>query len=99
MPEPRYAVTVTFEIRPDHVEAFRARVRRQAEDSLAKEPGCHRFDVWLDAARPTQVYLYELYDDRAAFDAHRETPRYKDFDKTVTDWVAGKQVATWDQPA
>lgn len=85
---------VTFEIAPDHAEAFRDRVRRQAADSLG-EPGCRRFDVWCDTDDCCRVFLFEIYDDRAAFDAHLESRHFQDFDVEVAPWVEAKTVELW----
>ncbi len=92
-----YCVTVLFEVRPDRYEAFRSRVVRQANDSIEQESGCHRFDVWTDPARSQQVYLYEIYEDRAAFDAHLQSKHFKAFDQEVADWVTDKQVVLWGE--
>lgn len=89
-----FLVAVTFRIAPERAEAFRDRVGRQAADSLT-EPGCSRFDVWCDTADCTRVFLFEIYDDRAAFDAHLASPHYKAFDAEVRDWVLDKQVELW----
>ncbi len=90
-----YCVTVLFEVLSQHRTAFRARVARQAEDSLREETGCHRFDVWTDPARPDRVYLYEVYQDRAAFETHLASPHFKAFDQEVACWVSDKTVALW----
>lgn len=88
-------VTVTFEARPDHAAAFLGRARRQAADSLAKEEGCHRFDVCTDPNRPERVFLYEIYTDRAAFDLHLASAHFKAFDADAGAMVAAKLVETW----
>lgn len=93
-----YAVHVVFELKPEHVAAFQARVIRQASDSLALEPGCRRFDAWSDAARPELVHLYELYDDAAAFDAHLGSAHFAAFDAEVAEMIALKTVTRLDRP-
>lgn len=90
-----YVVTVVFEISAGSEEAFRSAVQRQAENSLAREEACRRFDVCLDPARPDRVFLYEIYDDRAAFDAHLASDHFAAFDSQVADMVASKTVETW----
>lgn len=92
-----YCVTVLFEVLPQHRDAFRARVVIQAEVSLRDEPGCKQFDVWTDPERPDQVYLYEVYDDRAAFETHLATPHFKAFDQEVGAWVVNKTVGLWQE--
>lgn len=87
-------VAVTFEIVADRAEAFRDRVPRQAADSLG-EPGCRRFDVWCDPGDCMRVFLFEIYDDRAAFDAHLASEHFKAFDAEVGPWVRDKRVEQW----
>lgn len=93
-----YVVTVTFRINPDHTDRFLEAMRENARLSLEREPGCHRFDVALGENGPETVFLYELYTDRAAFDAHLEADHFKSFDATVADWVASKDVACYVLP-
>ena len=88
-----YLVAVTFEVRPDHAKGFLTRVRQQAADSLT-EPGCRRFDVWRAPADEAVVFLYEIYDDRAAFEAHLASAHFKAFDAEVGPWIAEKTVET-----
>ncbi|MEO1536445.1 MAG: putative quinol monooxygenase [Pseudomonadota bacterium] len=90
-----YVVTVTFRLAVEHAQAFLAAVRENAQLSLAREPGCHRFDVAVGEDGPETVFLYELYDDRAAFDAHLASAHFKSFDAMVAPWVASKDVATY----
>lgn len=88
-----YLVAVTFRIHPDHAEAFSARVRKQAEDSLT-EAGCRRFDVWQSPSDAATVFLYEIYDDRAAFDVHLASDHFRAFDAEVGGWIAEKTIET-----
>ena len=90
-----FVVAVTFEIKPGHEAEFLARVTRQAEDSLAREPDCLQFDVCRSEARADSVFLYEIYRDEAAFQAHLESDHFKDFNRTVEAWVADKRLETW----
>lgn len=87
-------VAVTIEIMPERAEAFRDRVRRQAADSLG-EPGCRRFDVWCDTDNCCRIFLFEVYDDRAAFDVHLASRHFRDFDAEVGSWVQSRQVELW----
>ncbi len=92
-----HVVVVEFELNPEHAAAFRARVARQAADSLEREPGCHVFDVCIDPARDDFVLLYEVYGDHAAFDAHLQSAHFADFDRAVADWVAEKRVRAFER--
>jgi quinol monooxygenase YgiN len=89
-----FCVTVHFTLRPAHADAFAAAVLDNAARSLADEPGCRVFDVVRDASG-LQIFLYELYDDEPAFQAHLSTPHFRAFDAQVAPWVADKQVRSW----
>jgi quinol monooxygenase YgiN len=47
--------------------------------STTDEAGCSQFDVVTAEESPEVVILYEVYADRAAFDAHMQTPHYAVF--------------------
>jgi quinol monooxygenase YgiN len=91
-----YAVCVKFEIAAGQMEAFLPLVRTNAAASVRDEVGCHRFDVLTDQTKPGQVFLYELYDDRAAFDVHLTTPHFHVFDVATNAMIVGKQLDLWD---
>jgi quinol monooxygenase YgiN len=92
-----YAVTVTFRLHPGRMEEFLKPMLTNARASLRDEPGCRRFDVLTDPGRPDEVFLYEIYDNAAAFDAHRATPHYAAFEPAVAGMVADKIVALYGE--
>ncbi|MBT8155125.1 antibiotic biosynthesis monooxygenase [Epibacterium ulvae] len=94
-----FAVVVTFQINPSDLAAFKPAMLANAATSLADETGCHRFDVCTDPARPHEVFLYELYTDAAAFDAHLASAHFKAFDAQVAHMIASKSVATFAKVA
>ena len=91
------AVTVTFRIPPDRAAEFLAAVRANARASLDREPGCRAFDVCADPERPGEVFLYEIYDDRAAFDAHLESEHFRAFDGATASMVDAKEIRLWPE--
>lgn len=74
---PKFALWVELDVKPDALDAFLAVARDDAHGSVTHEPGCRRFDILRDANRPARVCFYEVYDDEAAFLAHRETSHFK----------------------
>ncbi len=92
-----FAVTVVFTLKPGSAEAFLPLIKDNAATSLGDEPGCHQFDVCWDPMRPDEVFLYELYDDAAAFDAHLAADHFKAFSAASDALVANKQVRTYTQ--
>ena len=90
-----HVITVTFVVKANHVASFHDAVIAQARNSLSQEMRCQQFDVAVDAGDPSRVFLYELYDDEAAFQQHLETAHFKAFDATVGDWLESKNVSAW----
>lgn len=45
---------------------------------MSTEPGCLVFDVSRDRQDPDLVYLYEVYSDDAAYEAHTRTAHFRD---------------------
>ena len=90
-----FVVTVVFEVGSEFAQEFRQAVLQQAKNSLTLEAGCSCFDVCFDPERPERAFLYEIYDDRAAFDLHLASDHFAAFDRRVAPWVARKTVDTW----
>ena len=65
-----------------------------ARTSVEREAGCHRFDVHQELRDPTLFFLYEVYTDEAALQAHRDLEHYKSFRADATeqfredDWIS-----------
>jgi quinol monooxygenase YgiN len=76
---PIFIVTVDFVIAPGCEADFMPVMATQARNSLANEPACRQFDICVDAGDPSKILLYEVYDDRAAFDAHLASDHFKTF--------------------
>lgn len=90
------AVCVTFDVKPDSWADFMPLMQAQATNSLTLEPECHHFDVCTQGDVANLVFLYEVYTDRAAFDAHLASDHFKAFDAAVADMIKGKSFAIYD---
>jgi len=87
-----YAITVTFELEDGAAEQFHSLVAENARQSVALEPGCLRFDVLCHVSRRQEVFLYEIYTDAAAFDAHLASAHFRSFDERTRELVRRKTV-------
>ena len=72
-------------IKPEHVDAFIKAVSLDAIGSTGQEPGCLRFDVYQNTNNPSEIYLYEVYANAAAFEYHKGTPHIRKWQETVKD--------------
>jgi quinol monooxygenase YgiN len=86
-----YVVTVVFVAKPEFRARFRQEMIANATASREREPGCRQFDV-CESGDGAEIFLYEVYDDEAAFQAHLVTDHYKRFNETVTPWVEVKRI-------
>ncbi len=91
-----YVVVVFFASKPQHTAALRSALLTQAHNSLENEAGCRQFDVSQDPLDPNAFFLYELYDDEAAFKTHCEMPYFKSFSEDVAPLTESKRVLTYE---
>ncbi len=91
-----FAVVVFFDIKAAHAAEFSQAIAANAKASVDNEPGCRQFDVCRDPTEGNAFFLYEIYEDPAAFEAHKASEHFKAFDALTADWVASKRVLTYD---
>ena len=87
-----YVIAVDFIIRPESRDRFLALVRKNAAQSLASEKGCKRFDVCVPPEGAGRVFLYEIYDDEAAFKVHIESAHFKTFAEAIAGMVVERRI-------
>lgn len=87
-----YVITVEFILKPGMMADFRRLIDQNAIDSCRNESGCKRFDVLVPCAQDDRVLLYEIYDDRAAFELHVKTSHFDLFNRNSSNMVLGKHV-------
>ena len=84
------SIFVTIQIKSAFNERFREASLGDAQGSVKDEPGCYRFDILQANTNLNRWYLYEVYSDEAALEAHRNAPHYKKWLETVQDWFDGE---------
>jgi quinol monooxygenase YgiN len=91
-------VLVEFRLHPGKAAAFWPVVMANARASVRDEPGCRRFDVLTpeQGSDPDTVWLYEIYDDAAAFAAHLASPHFKIFAAASEPLIATRRVLRLD---
>lgn len=85
-----HSIFVTVNVHSEHLAAFTEASFGDARGSVRDEPGCFRFDIHRDKDLATRFYLYEVYEDEAAFAAHLETPHFKKWIETVKPMLDGE---------
>ena len=90
------AVIVAFELVPGKANEFMPLMQRQAKNSRSLEAGCVQFDICFDSSSPDNIFLYEVYEDRAAFEAHLASDHFKEFVAATGDMVSAKMEQIMD---
>ena len=86
-----YINAVELVIIPSEMPKFLEAIKENAANAV-KEPGCREFNVSVLANRPNHVFLYEVYDNEAALNAHRATDHFKKFAAATANMVTGRNV-------
>ena len=89
-----FVVTVNFSVKRNQIEQFKPLMLENARLSLELEPGCKQFDVCFNPSEPWECFLYEVYDDKLAFETHLQMAHFKLFDAQVTAMLDNKIVKT-----
>ena len=84
------SIFVTIKIKDGFLEQFQDASFGDSEGSVRDEPGCFRFDILQNSENPQVFHLYEVYEDDAAFEAHKNTPHFKKWFSEVRPWFDGE---------
>ncbi|MEA3021207.1 MAG: (4S)-4-hydroxy-5-phosphonooxypentane-2,3-dione isomerase [Alphaproteobacteria bacterium] len=82
---------VDLDIVPAEMEKFMVAIKENGAAAVT-EPGCREFNIQVLASNPNHVFLYEVYDNAAALEAHRATDHFKKYSATVANMVSKREV-------
>jgi quinol monooxygenase YgiN len=84
---PFYINAVDIDVVPGQIDAYLAALKENGAAAV-HEPGCHEFNITVSPKDPNHVFIFEVYDNAAAFEAHRATDHFKKYTATTKDMVA-----------
>ena len=88
-----YVVLVQVKVRAESLADFERLLLHNAKESVARDPGCLRFDVSQHVDDPTRWVLHEVYDAPESHAAHRQSAHFLAYDAFARDAVIEKAVA------
>jgi quinol monooxygenase YgiN len=91
----RFVITVAFDLHDGALREFLPMIVENANRSRTVEPGCERFDVLIPKDSANQVFLYEIYKDKAAFGEHLKASHFLDFNSASARLVKGKKIVEY----
>jgi quinol monooxygenase YgiN len=80
-----YTIMALVDMEPQIRNEFLALTLESARGAHG-EPGCLRFDIVQPPDHPNRIGAYEVYRDRAAFDAHRAQPYFQTWSAAYQRW-------------
>ena len=88
-----YVIAVELTVEPENAGPFRERISKHAENSR-KEEGCVRFDVAEDEKQAGRFLVWEIYQDRAAFEVHTQAPYLAEFREAIDPILTSQNLTT-----
>ncbi|MBN3787894.1 putative quinol monooxygenase [Burkholderia sp. Ac-20353] len=82
-----FYVYATLVPKSEHVQTVEAALRDLVAATRA-EPGNQRYDLFHESDGSPGFHLFEVYDDQAAFDAHRASLHFAAFREKAAEWLA-----------
>ena len=86
-----------LQIDPGKLEEYRAALREGIETAIRLEPGVLTLYAVSLKNDPTQIRIFEMYADAAAYEAHLQTPHFKKY-KTGTQGMVKSLVLVETEP-
>jgi (4S)-4-hydroxy-5-phosphonooxypentane-2,3-dione isomerase len=90
--DPLYINAVNIDVVPGQIENYLAAIKEVGAAAIKTEPGCSEFDVTVSQKDPNHLFIFEVYENAAAFDAHLKSDHYKKYAATAKDVVAKREV-------
>jgi len=88
---PLHISTVDIDVVPGQIDAYLAALKENGAAAV-HEPGCHEFDISVSQKDPNHVFIFEIYEDAAAAQAHRETDHFKKYAAATKDMIAKREI-------
>lgn len=85
-----------LEIDPAQLEAYRAMLAEEIEASVEKEPGVLMLHAVAERERPEHIRILEVYANRAAYEAHIQTPHFLKYKQGTADMVKALKLVDVD---
>ncbi len=94
-----FTLIVEFELKAETAGRFLELITENARLSVANEFGCLQFDVVRMQDDPNHLFLYEVYADNAAFEAHAKMPHVAAFFAQARPMIATQKATRCERLA
>jgi (4S)-4-hydroxy-5-phosphonooxypentane-2,3-dione isomerase len=94
-----FVLIVDIRIKPENIDTFMAAILASGKATRETEPGCLTFDILVDPEERAHINLYEVYASEAAFQAHQQTPHFKNYLANAVPLLAHRERHVWTRAA
>lgn len=81
-----------LDIDPAQVEAFKAALVEEMDDSVRIESGVHAIYAVARKDDPAKFMFFEIYASQKVLEEHRNTPHFRKFLNTTKDMIRGRRI-------
>ena len=72
-----HVLAVTWTAKPGNEGTVRS-ILEQLGEASRQEPGCITYTAHINPDNPREFFIYEMYRDNDGFEAHQESPHFKE---------------------
>ena len=76
-----------IEIEPAALDQYIAILKKESEASIRIEPGVISIYPMFEKDQPTKIRILEIYENDEAYQAHLQTPHFKEYKSTTLNMV------------
>jgi quinol monooxygenase YgiN len=85
-----------LEIDPAQIESYKVALQEEIETSIRVEPGVLTLYAVSVKNHPTQIRLFEMYANTAAYEAHLQSPHFKKYKNNTAGMVKSLKLLETD---
>ena len=91
--EPILVRIAELEIDPGQIDAYESALSDEIATSIRLEPGVLNLYAVAVKGQPTQVRIFEMYADQAAYEAHLQTAHFKKYKTGTLEMVQSLELS------
>ena len=86
---------VAIDVKPGMRDAFLEKIKAHGAH-IRTEAGCETLEIFTDSQSPNQVCVWEVWTNRALWDAHMVNAASAAWQKVAADYVNGEKITVMD---
>jgi quinol monooxygenase YgiN len=84
-------IVATLRAKAEYRDTVLAALQELVKASV-QENGCNEYRLHVAANNPLEFIFYEVWESKAAIDAHTQTTHFLDFQQKATEWLEQSEI-------